>query len=91
LQLRLGDDVPAETWTAHLPEGITYTDGRSADRQSSSSAIGTSKPAKGHVRLHLLRAAWNGAGKGSFTKYTAHTLGYVMHMMAIMHLNHKPA
>jgi hypothetical protein len=84
LQLRLGDHVPAEPWTAQLPKGMTYSDARSSEKQVPIATDNEIKPAKGHARLHLLRANWKGAGKGNFTKYTAHTLPYVMHMMAIM-------
>jgi hypothetical protein len=63
---------------------MTYSDTRSVKKQNPVGADNGMTRAKGHVRLHLLHANWKGAGKGSFTKYTAHSLPYVMHMMAIM-------
>jgi integrase len=84
LQLRLGDHAPAEPWTAQLSKGMTYSDSRNSEKQAPQAADNDIKRAKGHVRLHLLHANWKGAGKGSFTKYTAHSLPYVVHMMAIM-------
>jgi hypothetical protein len=84
LQMRLGDNIPAEIWTTHLPEGSTYSDARSAEQRIPSLNVSDSLRAKGHFRLHLLHAAWNGAGKGNFTKYTAHTLSYLVHILAIM-------